>query len=81
MLKKYSILYGIVIPILLLLVAALYCQGRSQHDKNSIRSGLKNNYKNDLLNEKAINGSSKCIPVLGYFQDVVLMRQIRFSPF
>jgi len=79
MLKKYSILYGIIIPLLLLLVVTLYCRGRSQHDKNSI--DWKNSHQNDLLNEKAINGSNKCIPVLGFFQDVVLMRQIRFVPF
>lgn len=79
MLKKYLILYGIIIPLLLLLAATLYCQGRSQHDKNSV--DWKNNYQNNLLNKKAVNASNKYIPALGYFQDVVLMRQIRLTPF
>ena len=79
MLKKYSIVFGIIILILLLLVATLYCHGRSQHDKNSV--DWKNNYQNNLLNKKAVNASNKYIPALDYFQDVVLMRQIRFTPF
>ena len=81
MLKKYLTQYGIIIPILLLLmVAALYYRA-SQHDKNSIGYSWKKNQQSNLLNEKVINGSNKCIPVLGYFQDVALMRQIRFLPF
>jgi hypothetical protein len=80
MLKKYSILYGIIIPILLL-VTTLYCQEISQHDKDSMGSGWKNNCQSNRLNKKAVNDSNNCIPVLGYFQDVVLMRQIRFTPF
>ena len=81
MLKKYLILYGIIIPLLLLLVATLYSQEWSQHYKNSIGHGWENSHQNNLLNKKAINGSSKCIPVLGYVQDVILMRQMRFIPF
>jgi hypothetical protein len=81
MLKKYSILYGIIIPMLLLLMAALYCQGRSRHDKSSIGYARKSNHQSDLLNEKAVNVSNNCTPVLGYFQDVVLMRRICFTPF
>ena len=80
MLKKYFFQYGIIIPILLLLLAASY-YGASQHDKNSIGYSWKNNQQNNFLNEKAINSSSNCFPVLGCFQDVVLMRPIRFLPF
>jgi hypothetical protein len=81
MIKKYSILYGIIIPILLLLAATLYCQGKPLHDKNPIEYGWKNNHQTNSLKENAVNASNNCIPVLGYFQDVVLMRQIRFAPF
>ena len=43
MLKKYSILLGIVISIALLLVAASYYPGGSQYDKKSIGYDWKNN--------------------------------------
>ena len=81
MFKKYSILYGIIIPILLLVVAALPYLERSQHDKSTIGHDSKNINQNDLLNEKEDNALNNCIPVLGHFQDIVLMRQIRFIPF
>jgi len=81
MLKKYSILYGIIIPILFLLVTAFYYQVGSQRDKSPIGSGWNNNCQNDHLNEKAVDASNNCMPVLRYFQDVVLMRPIRFAPF
>ena len=77
MLKKYSILYGIIIPLLLLLATVLYWQEISLPDK---RYGWKNNHPTNPLNEKAVNNPNNGIPVLGYFQDIVLMRQIRFAP-
>jgi len=58
MLKKYSILIGIVISITLLLVAAFYYPGGSQYDKNSIGYDWKNNYISNLFGEKAVNGAS-----------------------
>ena len=76
MLKKILILYGIIIPLLLLLVAVLYYRGASQYDKNSIN--WKDNHQSNHLNEKTVN---TCIPVLRFLQDVVLMRQIHFIPF
>jgi hypothetical protein len=57
MLRKYSILLGIVISLLLLLVATRHYPGGSQYDKNSIGYDWKNNYLSNLFGEKAVNGS------------------------
>src|SRR6476620_4817877 len=57
MLKKYSILLGIIISILLLLIATLYYPGGSQFDKTAIGYDWKNNYISNLFGEKAINGA------------------------
>jgi hypothetical protein len=56
MLRKYSILLGIIISLLLLLVATLYYPGGSQQDKNSIGYNWKNNYLSNLFEVKAVNG-------------------------
>jgi hypothetical protein len=57
MLKKYLILIGVIISISLLLVAALYYPGGSQHDKNSIGYDWKNNYLSNLFGANAVNGA------------------------
>jgi hypothetical protein len=57
MLKKYSVLLGIIISILLLLLATLNYPGGSQFDKTSIGYDWKNNYISNLFSEKAVNGS------------------------
>jgi hypothetical protein len=57
MLRKYSILLGIIISILLLLVAARHYPGGSQYNKNSIGYDWKNNYLSNLFEEKTVNGS------------------------
>lgn len=57
MLKKYSILLGIVISILLLVIATLNYPGGSQSDPTSIGYNWKNNYISNLFSEKAVNGS------------------------
>jgi hypothetical protein len=57
MLKKYLVLSGMVISILLLFIATTYYPGGSQSDKNSIGYDWKNNYISNLFSEKAINGA------------------------
>ena len=57
MLRKYSILLGIIISLLLLLVATLHYPSGSQYDKNSIGYDWKNNYLSNLFDAKAVNGS------------------------
>ncbi len=57
MFKKYAILIGIIIALLLLIVATRYYPGGSQHDKGSIGYDWKNNYLSNLFGEKAVNGA------------------------
>ena len=57
MLKRYSILYGTIIPILLLLVATLYHQEVSQVNKSNIKHEWENNYPDKPLGEKTVHGS------------------------
>jgi hypothetical protein len=58
MLKKYSVLLGIIISMLLLLVATLYYPGGSQYDEHSIGYDWKNNYLSNLFDQRAVNGSA-----------------------
>src|SRR5208282_2093795 len=55
-LKKYSILLGIIVAILLLVMAAWHYPGGSQYDKNSVGYDWKNNYLSNLFDERAVNG-------------------------
>ena len=57
MLKKYSVLSGILISLILLLMATLYYPGGSQSNKDSIGYDWTNNYISNLFGEKALNGS------------------------
>jgi hypothetical protein len=57
LLRKYSVLLGIIVSLALLVIAALYYPGGSQHDKNSIGYDWKHNYISNLFSEKAVNGS------------------------
>jgi hypothetical protein len=57
MLKKYLILIGIIIALLLLVVAALHYPGGSQLDKYSVGYDWKNNYLSNLFSIKAVNGA------------------------
>jgi len=58
MLKKYSILLGIIISVSLLLIAVSYYPGGAQFDKTTIGWHWKKNYISNLFSEKAINGSN-----------------------
>jgi len=57
MLRKYSILFGIIISLSLLFVATLYYPGGSQYDKNAVGYDWKNNYLSNLFGAKGVNGS------------------------
>ena len=57
MLRKHSVLLGIIISLLLLLAATLHYPGGSQYDENSIGYDWKNNYLSNLFDARAVNGS------------------------
>ena len=57
MLKKYSIVIGIMISIVLLGIAMMLYPGGSYFDKNSIGYSLTNNFISNLFLENAVNGS------------------------
>lgn len=58
MLKKYSVLTGITISILLLLIATTVYPGGSLSDKNSIGFQWSKNFISNLFAAKAVNGAS-----------------------
>lgn len=56
MLRKYSLLFGIIISLILIIISTTFYPGGSQHDPNSIGYDWKNNYLSNLFTPKAING-------------------------
>jgi hypothetical protein len=70
MLKKHSILIGIIAAVSLFFISAAYYPGGSQKDKNAIGYDWKNNYFCNLFSEKAVNGApnpSSIWAILGLF--------------
>jgi hypothetical protein len=57
MVRKYFILFGIIISTALLLVSAKYYPRVSPYNKNSIGYDWKTNYLSNLFGEKAATGS------------------------
>jgi hypothetical protein len=57
MFRRYSILLGTFISLVLLFLATLYYPGGSQRDQYSAGYGWKNNYLSNLFSPIAINGS------------------------
>lgn len=58
MLKRHSILFGIMISIALLLIATWYYPGGSQVDATAVGFDWKNNYISNLFSETAMNGAA-----------------------
>ncbi|MDP4264943.1 MAG: hypothetical protein Q8941_20615 [Bacteroidota bacterium] len=84
MLRKYSILLGIIISLVLLLIATRYYPGGSQYDKNSIGYDWKNNYLSNLFAQKAVNGSDNAsrlwaIPGMLFLSASIALFFIEFS--
>jgi len=57
MLKKNTILIGIILSLVLLYLATLHYPGGSQADKNSVGYSWLNNYLSNLFSPKAVNGA------------------------
>lgn len=58
MLKKHSILLGIIIALALLFIATMHYPGGSQHSKTSIGYDWRNNYLCNLFGANAVNGAA-----------------------
>jgi hypothetical protein len=54
--KKYPVLIGVIISMLLLFIATSKYPGGSQFNKNAVGYDWKNNYISNLFGEKAVNG-------------------------
>lgn len=57
MLKKYSVLTGIVISIIMLLIATMVYPGGSMYDNNSVGFDWSKNFISNLFAAKALNGA------------------------
>jgi hypothetical protein len=57
MLKKYSVLLGIIVSIFLLLIATMVYPGGSLADKNSVGFNWTKNFISNLFAAKALNGA------------------------
>ena len=57
MIKKYSVLIGVVISLMLMLVAISIYPGGSMFDKNSVGFDWSNNFISNLFGAKALNGA------------------------
>jgi hypothetical protein len=57
MLKKYVVLLGIILALILLAIAAACYPGGSQANINSVGYDWKNNYMSNLFSIKAVNGA------------------------
>lgn len=57
MLKKYSVLLGIIISVSLLLIATMVYPGGSLFDKNSVGFNWTKNFISNLFPAKAVNGA------------------------
>ncbi|MGG9962308.1 hypothetical protein [Ferruginibacter sp. SUN106] len=58
MLKKYSVLLGIIISVSLLLVATMVYPGGSLFDKNAVGFNWSKNFISNLFGAKAVNGAA-----------------------
>ena len=57
MIKKYSVLIGVILAVLLLIIATLIYPGGSLFDKNAVGFDWTKNFISNLFAAKAINGS------------------------
>ena len=70
MIKKSSILIGIIISMVLLIASAKYYAAGSQFESGSIMSGWKNNYPVNPFGIKALDDSEK-LPGNTYLRKVI----------
>jgi hypothetical protein len=67
MIKKYSVLIGVIISLLFLILAISIYPGGTYQDKNSIGFDWTKNYISNLFEAKALNGSQNSSRIWAYF--------------
>ncbi len=67
MIKKYSVLIGLTISLVLLTVAILIYPGGTYQDKNSVGFDWTKNYISNLFETKALNGAQNSSRIWAYF--------------
>ena len=79
MLKKYSVLLGITIAVVLLLIATIVYPGGSLFDKNSVGFDWSKNFISNLFGAKAVNGSHN--PSRGWADGGMIFLAVSFTLF
>lgn len=72
MIKKYSVLTGVVFSLILMITAISIYPGGSIFDKNSIGFGWTKNFISNLFEAKALNGSANPSRILAYLGMILL---------
>ena len=67
MIKKYLVLIGITISVILLLIAISIYPGGTYQDKNSVGFDWSKNYISNLFEAKALNGSQNSSRIWAFF--------------
>ena len=72
MIKKYSVLIGVVISLILMIIAISIYPGGSMFDKNSIVFDWKKNFISNLFAAQALNGSENPSRIWAYLGMILL---------
>lgn len=72
MIRKYSVLTGVVISLILLLIAISIYPGGSMFDKNSIGFSWTKNFISNLFQTKALNGAENPSRIFAYLGMILL---------
>ena len=72
MIKKYSVLIGVVFSLILMIIAISIYPGGSIFDKNSIGFGWTKNFISNLFEAKALNGAANPSRILAYMGMILL---------
>ena len=72
MIKKYSVLIGVVISLILMIIATSIYPGGSMFDKNSVGFDWTKNFISNLFGAKALNGSENPSRIWAYSGMILL---------
>ena len=80
MIRKPSILIGVIVSTVLLIVSTKYFAEGSLYDSNSIEHGWKNNYLVNPFGIKSGNSSTNS-PGINYFRSIIPFKQFWFMSY